>query len=657
MPPPAAAPTAAPTAPLAPSPPPGQPVGPRTQALIVGGLLAAFFSFLAWGRVQATPGLWGAFVVCGVGLTGWIGWLWLRARRTGQRLTVEWTPRRHHIVQLGVQGSIFVYWGWHWAPVGAQVPLVLAQVVFAYLFDLALSWQRYGNFRFGFGPWPVIGSTNLFLWFRDPLFGAQFAMVASMYLAREFLKWERQGKRVHIFNPSAFGLTLAATALIALSAVHLSWGELISESLGYGELSYEQMFLAAAVSQLFFGVTVVPISAALTLVGLGYLYFAVTGVWFFVDTSIPIAVFLSLNLLITDPVSSPYSQGGKALFGVLYAVGVMALYVGLRLIEAAPTDTDPGLTAAFFDKLLHVPLLNLMARGLDRVGPKIPIERLTGRLTGLAQRAVHVGAWAGVFVAIRPSLIDHPGSSAEFWRTACADQRPFACDNLLRTVATPCARGIPRACFDLGILYDEGQALPRDVTLARGLWGRNCQAEHAPSCVKWGEHIMADASADPAVAFGAFQQACTLSEPRGCTLLGMLIASGRLPGLDPSTAREHLQTGCTLGDGLGCSALGSALLQVPDPQAAFTQFERACELDYLIGCSQTADMHRMLRFPRYAEAATLYRKACDGDVAAACLSLAEQVAAGQGVTADAAEAASLRAKACRLGEAAACAAP
>jgi TPR repeat protein len=639
-------------------PGPGTPLSAGTSRLIVVGLFAAFFSFLLWGRVQATPGLWGAFLIAGLGLGGWILVLLRRAKAEGRTLSIEGKPRKHHIVQIGVQAALYAYWGYYWDPVYGQLPLIVAQVIFAYLFDLALSWQRYGNYRFGVGPWPVVFSTNLFLWFRDPIFGAQFLMIATMFLAKEFLKWERHGKRVHIFNPSAFGLTLAALVLIATQSVHLSWGEQISQSLGYGPLSFEVMFIMSAVSQLFFGVAVVPMAAALTLVGLGYLYFTVTGVWFFIDTSIPIAVFLSLNLLITDPISSPYSTGGKAIFGFLYGVGVMLLFIGLRLIETVPTDADPGLTAAFFDKLLHVPLLNLMARGIDRIGPKIPLEKLTGSLMGFKERAVHVATWAAIFIAIRPGLIDHPGQSAELWRNACEANKPWACDNLMRVLAAPCEQGTLGACHDLGVVYDEGQAVPRDPAIARGLWQRACQSGHAESCLRLGLHLMADeASQAPELtrAAHAFNAACALKTARGCTQAGILRTEGRGPA-DASAATAHFTQGCDLGDGLGCAILGTQALRgaTADPGKAVTRFTQACTLGHLPGCAQQADMLRLMRMPKLAEAAALYRRACDGDFAPACLDLAELTAAGQGVALDAEAATALRAKACTLGLKAAC---
>jgi hypothetical protein len=40
------------------------------------------------------------------------------------------------------------------------------QLLFAYAFDMLLGWSRRERYTLGFGPFPVIFSINLFLWFR-----------------------------------------------------------------------------------------------------------------------------------------------------------------------------------------------------------------------------------------------------------------------------------------------------------------------------------------------------------------------------------------------------------------------------------------------------------------------------------------------------------
>ena len=120
--------------------------------------------------------------------------------------TLELGLRPQHYVQALVQLSVLAYWGWYWRPVYETAVLIGAQLLFAYVFDMLLAWTRGRSYRLGFGPFPIIFSINLFLWFRDDWFYLQFLMIAVGFLGKEFVRWDREGRSTHVFNPSAFAL-------------------------------------------------------------------------------------------------------------------------------------------------------------------------------------------------------------------------------------------------------------------------------------------------------------------------------------------------------------------------------------------------------------------------------------------------------------------
>ena len=70
-------------------------------------------------------------------------------------------------------------------------------------------------------------------------------------------------------------------------------------------------------------------AAVVTMYVFGLVYFAAAGTYYFVDAYIPIAVFLGMHLLFTDPSTAPRSELGRLAFGVVYALGVIALYGAL----------------------------------------------------------------------------------------------------------------------------------------------------------------------------------------------------------------------------------------------------------------------------------------------------------------------------------------
>jgi hypothetical protein len=388
--------------------------------------------------------------------------------------------RPQHYVQAVFQSSVFAYWGYYWRPVYEFVPLLVAQLLFAYAFDMLLAWSRRESYVLGFGPFPILFSTNLFLWFRDDWFYLQFLMIAVGFLGKEFVRWRRDGRSTHIFNPSAFSLGLFSLTLIATSASDLTWGREIASTLGLAPRIYLFLFLIGLVAMYRFSITLVTGCAAATLFGLSALYFRSTGVPYFVDSEIPSAVFLGLHLLVTDPSTSPRTTLGKGLFGVLYGLGVFGLYSLLRAM-GAPT---------FYDKLLCVPLLNLSVKWIDGLARAIEESPRAGlwarwRLDAIDNR-VFMAVWIlffGVMTAIGSTDGPQPGDRLPFWQQACAEGRRNACDRLVEIESSYCRDNSAWACNELGGHYREGTLVEADTELAWTFFSRACELRHQGACL------------------------------------------------------------------------------------------------------------------------------------------------------------------------------
>src|SRR5690606_20173991 len=199
-------------------------------------------------------------VAAALALLAWNALLFGVLRR-GQTVTLELALRRQHYLQACQQGIVLVVWGYYWREVYHAAPLIVAQLLFAYGLDSLLSWTRRRKFVLGFGPFPIIFSISLFLWFRDDWFYWQFVMVAVALFAKELLRWQRDGVSTHIFNPSAFPLAVTALALAITGANDLTWGSLVAESQFFPPQIYLVMFLAALPGQYLFGVTTTTMSA------------------------------------------------------------------------------------------------------------------------------------------------------------------------------------------------------------------------------------------------------------------------------------------------------------------------------------------------------------------------------------------------------------
>ena len=531
-----------------------------------------------------------------------------RVSRAGRVLRYEVVPRPVHYVQLMMHASIYTYWGWYWREVYYHVPLILAQVVFVYALDMLVCWLRRDHWILGFGPFPIVLSTNLFLWFKDDWWFLQFLLVATGVVAKELLTWKREGRRVHIFNPSAIGLALFSVILLATGTTHISWAEQVAVTLGRPPYIYVEIFLLGLVVQSLFSVTLVTLSAAATLYVLNVVYTHATGVYFFVDSNIPGAVFLGLHLLVTDPATSPRRSFAKVLFGSLYGAGVFGLYWLLGSL-GLPT---------FYDKLLCVPPLNLTVRALDRLDCRVaarigrrqwrPLQWIAGWNPRQANFA-YMGVWVALFlVMIGTGFLGgrHPGARSEFWLQACEDGRRNACRTWVQTMSVSCQHGSAHACFTDALLLNEGRRVPRDLTEAAKDFGRACDLEMRGGCQALVELV---AKEGPQV----FRPSCDRGDGESCFLLGSLYHAGRGVPKDYGLSAAFFRQSCQSGWPRGCGALAECYRAgqgtPADAVQATAYFEKACRGGVAPSCYAVGTIYHDRR--EEALARKRFRQACE----------------------------------------------
>jgi len=587
-------------------------VPPMTLALLLVVLLG-LFSFLprVSGNIRLAAAFWGA--------TGALLVLWLLLRRrvaqAGRKLSYEFVPHAAHWVQPLMQGFVYFYWAMYWPKVFEFIPLIIAQLIFAYALDMLVCWWRRDEWILGFGPFPIILSTNLFLWFRDDWFLLQFLMVATGVLGKEFIKWKRDGRLTHIFNPSALSLFIFSIGLILTRSSDISWGEWIATTFATPNHIYLLIFLVGLVVQGLFSVTLVTLSATATLFLLGLSYTHATGVYNFVDSNIPPAVFLGLHLLVTDPATSPRTTLGKIIFGFLYGAGVFILY---------PIEAWLGIPR-FYDKLLCVPLLNLSVRALDRFSRALAARfRAPAWLVWRSPRqanAFHMTVWVALFVVMMTTGFlakgnDHPGGRTDFWQSACREGRRNGCREWVRLLTTTCAGQDPASCVVLGHLQQEGRLVPLDPLRAGKSFGLACDLGLDAGCASLAAFVKADGQA-------VFSRACDGGDGVSCFMLGWQIVTGTVAA-EPARAAALFERSCAAGWARGCGSL-----------AEF----------YVHGQGVPVDLARAME---------CYEKACNGGDAPSCANAAVMYQRGMGVAPDETIAAQRIERACKLGLRSAC---
>ncbi len=407
-------------------------------------------------------------------LAAWATILFATAARDRRKLAITFAAQGNHWVQMLAQAAVLLWWGWHTRGVYAFFTLILAQILFAYGMDALLQWSRRGIWRMTFGPIPVMFSINLFLWFRPEWFHWQFGMIALGFLAKEFLRWTRDGRRTHIFNPSSFPLAVFGLFLVVTGSSDMTFGQFIANTQHDPPFIYVVIFLAALPGQILFGVASMTMAAVVTAYGASLAYFAASGTYLFFDSHIPVPVFLGMHLLFTDPSTSPRTEAGRLAFGIIYALGTAALYI-LFLRVGVPT---------FYDKLLPVPLMNLMVRGIDGLAASRPLaaldpSRIARALTPPQRNVAYTGLWVGVFVALSftQGMGDrHPGQYLPFWVERCEAGDERACSYREHLTLVYCNNGSGWACNEWGILQVEQRKQPGRA------FHEACDLGYRPAC-------------------------------------------------------------------------------------------------------------------------------------------------------------------------------
>lgn len=504
-------------------------------------------ALLACGLVDAVrqhPRLWWSFLGAGVVLVTWSAILFCRAQRTVRTLVLEVAPRKQHYVQACAQSAVLLYWGWHWREVYGAAPLIAGQLAFAYAFDMLFSWSRRDTYTLGFAPLPVIFSINLFLWFKPDWFYLQFLMVALGFAAKDLIRWDKDGRRAHVFNPSSFPLAVFSMALLLTGMSDATWGRDIAITQFFPPHVYVVLFLVGLPGQYLFGVTSMTMSAVVTTYLFGLVYFALTGTYFFLDSYIPIAVFLGMHLLFTDPSTSPRSDLGRILFGILYALSVITLYAVLGRL-GLPT---------FYDKLMAVPILNLTIKIIDAAaqGPlrRLDPSALARSLVGRRRHLAYIAIWSVVFVTISAAegVGDvHRGQHITFWMQACRDGRPTACRQAALLASFYCTAGSGWACNEYGVLLQPA----RRPDVAGRSFQRACDLGFSAGCD----------NRDPARAERPIQAPPHLEDYR-------IVARGRkgpMPDLTPLALyrracahgfSDACERACAAGDSAACRSSG-----------------------------------------------------------------------------------------------------
>lgn len=287
-------------------------------------------------------------------------------RRRPEMVVFDFKPA--HAIPAVVQSTIFAYWALYWAPLRAYLVLVAVELAFAFVADAAISLWTRRRLVIGLAPLPIVFSINLFVQFPGRALYMPLAAILLAFLSKAYLR----RKDGHIFNPSAFGVTVVAF-------VHLLFPQI-----GNGDVAFkfalppnmtELMMVLALLPQTRRPIVLISIFTALAM----HWYEIATGFRYFYPFWAP--VFLSIALLATDPATMPRTGPGRVVFGTTLGFGFM--------FAATVLDLQTG--SDFYGKVIALPFVNLLTPWCDRVGTRL--GEAMQRALSPENNAQHIVLW------------------------------------------------------------------------------------------------------------------------------------------------------------------------------------------------------------------------------------------------------------------------
>ncbi len=225
-----------------------------------------------------------------------------------------------------------------------------------------------------------------------------------------------------------------------------------------------------------------------------------------------------------------------------------------------------------------------------------------------------------------------------------------------------CQKGDTQSCGSLGLLYEAGTVVGKDLTRAAGLYGQACEGGYPPSCAKLGflTQMGTGTPKDLARAVELYARACTAVETNGCDNLGFMYRNGMGVEKDEARSVALFQQSCDAGYLKGCVDLGynyETGKGVPkDLSRAVTLYARGCTGKEARGCGNLGWLYGQgLGVDKdVVRSATLSSQGCDGNDMQSCNNLGTMYATGKGVAKDEPRAFALYDRACTAGNMQAC---
>lgn len=287
-----------------------------------------------------------------------------------------------HALPAMIQGTVFAYWASFWPEAFHQLLVIGVQLVVAYAFEFLLLWTLRRPYTLGLGPFPIVLSANLFVWFAPGELLLGTLVIAVALSSKALIVW-RPGR--HIFNPSVLGVTVVGSLCILLPGVFRYHD--ISTDFGRPPYMPFLILALALIPQLRLRTTPVSVGAIVAMLGIMMTVFALTGYKKAPSPWWP-PWLLAITLLAPDPATIPAGSMARFLFGLF--VGA-SFYVAAKVLENS-VGTD------YFSKVMPIAIANYLVPRFERAG--VWVSERVPRLPSAAEPRLYTAAWMSVWVII-----------------------------------------------------------------------------------------------------------------------------------------------------------------------------------------------------------------------------------------------------------------
>jgi hypothetical protein len=185
----------------------------------------------------------------------------------------------------------------------------------------------------------------------------------------------------------------------------------------------------------------------------------------------------------------------------------------------------------------------------------------------------------------------------------------------LKQLEDRCKAGERDYCFTLGSLYENGAAIPKDLTRAQSLFEAAClnnlrEACSAAASLYWRKEPPAKKEARQ-----YYSKACDLGDGEGCFSLALGEDMSNAMALNSTTNVDLLVKACNeLRYGAACMALGKLSVAKHDDLGSVAAYRSACEYQNYAGCYELSLLYEsgVGVAKDLGEANRLQRLACEG---------------------------------------------